>query len=168
MSLRILSLGDSYTIGEGVSPEESWPFMLKAWLAGEKISVGNVRVIARTGWTTGELIEAIKEASPSGPYDLVTLLVGVNNQYRGLGLEEYRKEFGRLVDTAAGFTDGHHDRVMVISIPDWGITPFAANRDRNKIALEIDEFNRVAREEALKRNAAFIAVSYTHLRAHET
>jgi lysophospholipase L1-like esterase len=133
--------------------------MLKARLAGEKISVGGIRVIARTGWTTGELIEAIKEAGPSGPYDLVTLLAGVNNQYRGLGLEEYRKELGQIIDTAAGFANGRHDRVMVISIPDWGVTPFAANRDRKKIASEIDEFNRVAREEALKRNAAFIDIT---------
>jgi lysophospholipase L1-like esterase len=159
MSFNILSLGDSYTIGEGVSPEESWPFLLKARLAGEKIPAGDIRVIARTGWTTGELIEAIKEAGPSGPYDLVTLLAGVNNQYRGLDLEEYRKELGRLIDMAAGFASGRHDRVMVISIPDWGVTPFAADRDRKKIALEIDEFNRVASEEALKRNVAFIDIT---------
>jgi lysophospholipase L1-like esterase len=159
MSLNVLSLGDSYTIGEGVSPEESWPFMLKARLAGEKISVGDIRVIARTGWTTGELIEATKEAGPIGPYGLVTLLAGVNNQYRGLGLEEYRKELGQLLDMAAGLADGHYDRVMVISIPDWGVTPFAADRDRKRIASEIDEFNRVAKEEALKRNAAFIDIT---------
>ncbi|MGD9402931.1 MAG: GDSL-type esterase/lipase family protein, partial [bacterium] len=86
MSFNILSLGDSYTIGEGVSPEESWPFLLKARLADKEISVADIRVIAKTGWTTGELIEATEEAGLGGPYDLVTLLAGVNNQYRGLDL----------------------------------------------------------------------------------
>jgi len=159
MSFNILSLGDSYTIGEGVGPEESWPLMLKAGLAEEKIVVGDVHVIAKTGWTTGELIEAIEEAAPEGSYDLVTLLAGVNNQYRGLDLDEYRKEFGRLIETAAGFANGRYDKVMVVSIPDWGVTPFAADRDRGKIASEIDEFNRVGREEALKRNVTFIDIT---------
>jgi lysophospholipase L1-like esterase len=159
MSFNILSLGDSYTIGEGVGPEDSWPFMLKAKLAEEKIVVGHIRVIAKTGWTTGELIEAIEEAEPEGPYDLVTLLAGVNNQYRGLDLDEYRKEFGQLIETAARFANGRYDKVMIISIPDWGVTPFAADRDRGKIASEIDEFNRVGREEALKRNVSFIDIT---------
>ena len=159
MSFNILSLGDSYTIGEGVSPEESWPFMLKARLAEEKIVVKNVRIVAKTGWTTGELIEAIEEAEPFGPYDLVTLLAGVNNQYRGLDLDEFRKEFGRLIETATRFANGRHDKVMVISIPDWGVTPFAADRDRGKIASEVDEFNRVGREEASKRGVAFVDIT---------
>lgn len=159
MSFNILSLGDSYTIGEGVSPEESWPFILKARLAEEKIVVGDIRVIAKTGWTTGELIEAIEEAGPEGPFDLATLLAGVNNQYRGLNLDEYRKEFGQLIETAAGFANGRYDKVMIISIPDWGVTPFAADRDRGKIASEIDEFNRVGSEEALKRDVTFIDIT---------
>lgn len=159
MSFNILSLGDSYTIGEGVSPEEAWPFLLKARLADEEISVADIRVIAKTGWTTGELIEATEEAGLEGPYDLVTLLAGVNNQYRGLDLGEYRKEFGHLIDTAAGFANGRYDRVMVVSIPDWGVTPFEADSDRGKIASEIDEFNRIGREEALKRNVAFVDIN---------
>lgn len=159
MSFDILSLGDSYTIGEGVSSEESWPLLLKSRLADEKIVVGDIRVIARTGWTTGDLIEAIEEARPEGRYDLVTLLAGVNNQYRGLDLDEYGKELGQLIETAAGFADGRYDRVMVVSIPDWGVTPFAADRDRGKIASEIDEFNLVARQEALKRNVTFVDIT---------
>ena len=159
MGFTILALGDSYTIGEGVSPEESWPFMLMARLAEEKIVVGHVRVIAKTGWTTGELIEGIEEAGPEGPYDLVTLLAGVNNQYRGMDLDEYRREFGHLIEMAAGFASERYDKVMVISTPDWGVTPFAVDRDRGKIASEIEEFNRVGREEALKRNVAFVDIT---------
>jgi lysophospholipase L1-like esterase len=159
MSFNILSLGDSYTIGEGVSPEESWPFLLKARLAEKKIVVGDIRVIAKTGWTTGELIEAIEEARPEGPYDLVTLLAGVNNQYRGLDLDDYRKELGQLIEAADGFANGSCDKIMVISIPDWGVTPFAADRDRGKIGSEIDDFNRVGREEALKRNVTFVDIT---------
>lgn len=159
MSYNILSLGDSYTIGEGVSPEESWPFMLKARLAEEKIVVRNVRIVAKTGWTTGELIEAIEEAGPFGPHDLVTLLVGVNNQYRGLDLDEFRRELGQLIETATRFANGRHDKVMVISIPDWGVTPFAAGCDRGKIASEVDEFNRVGSEEASKRGVAFVDIT---------
>jgi len=158
-SFKMLALGDSYTIGEGVSSEESWPFILRAALAEKKILVEDVRVIAKTGWTTGELIEAIEKAGPHGPYDLVTVLAGVNNQYRGLNLHDYGKEFGRLIEMAASFADGHYNKVLILSIPDWGVTPFAADRDRAAIASEIDEFNRVGREAAAKRNVTFIDIT---------
>ena len=158
-SFNVLSLGDSYTIGEGVPSEESWPFLLRDRLGEENIIVKTPTVIAKTGWTTGELIGAIEDARPEGPYDLVTLLAGVNNQYRDLDLEEYRKEFGTLIDMAAGFANQRYDKVLIVSIPDWGVTPFAADRDPASIAAEIDEFNRVGREEALKRKVAFIDIT---------
>ena len=148
--IRFLALGDSYTIGEGVSPQERWP---------NQLGVGEPEIIARTGWTTDELNAAIDSANPQGPYDLVTLLIGVNNQYRGRGAEEYRREFAALLQRAVGFAGGDPSRVIVVSIPDWGVTPFAANRDRAAIAREIDRFNEINRSEAARARARYADIT---------
>ncbi|HET7711809.1 MAG TPA: SGNH/GDSL hydrolase family protein [Thermoanaerobaculia bacterium] len=158
-SRRILALGDSYTIGEAVSAPERWPNQLAALLKKEGIEAADPEIIARTGWTTDELDRAIDAAAPAGPYDLVTLLIGVNNQYRGRPGDEYRREFGVLLQRAIGFAGGDASRVLVLSIPDWGVTPFAADRDRGKIGEEIDLFNRVNREEADRLGARYVDVT---------
>jgi lysophospholipase L1-like esterase len=147
---RFLALGDSYTIGEGVTPEERWPNQLR---------IGEPEIIARTGWTTGELSAAIDAASLQSPYDLVTLLIGVNNQYRGRGVEEYRREFAALLRRAIELAGGKPSRVIVVSIPDWGVTPFAAGRDRAAIAREIDSFNAVNRAEAWRAGARYADIT---------
>lgn len=144
--IRFLALGDSYTIGEGVAPEERWPAQLAAGLRARGTAVGDPQVIARTGWTTDELDAAIDAASPRGPYGLVTLLIGVNDQYRGGSAADYRPRFEGLLRRAIGFAGGDAARVVVVSIPDWGVTPFAEGRDRGRIAGEIDAFNAAARE----------------------
>lgn len=146
MALRYLALGDSYTIGESVDPAERWPVQLAALLRGRGIPVAEPEIIATTGWTTDELAAAIAARPPQGPYDLVSLLIGVNNQYRGRPLEEYREQFSALLHTALGMAGGQPARVLVLSIPDWGVTPFAADRDRARIAQEIDRFNAANRE----------------------
>ncbi|MDF3078904.1 MAG: hydrolase family protein [Sphingobacteriaceae bacterium] len=152
-----LALGDSYTIGEAVNPAESFPFQLASFLSKQGIAV-EPKIIARTGWTTNELISAIKAENISKKFDLVTLLIGVNNQYRGYSKEVYRKEFVELLNTAVTFAGGNKTRVFVISIPDWGATPFATGQDRAKIAAEIDQFNAINKEEATKAG-----VSYTDI-----
>jgi lysophospholipase L1-like esterase len=157
--VRFLALGDSYTIGEGVAPAERWPEQLAALLRERDIEVEELEIIARTGWTTGELAAAIDAARPSGPYDLVSLLIGVNDQYRGRPLEEYREEFRRLLDRAIDFAGGASARVLVLSIPDWGVSPFAAGRDRGQIAGEIDAFNAVNREAAVAASAPYADVN---------
>jgi lysophospholipase L1-like esterase len=121
--------------------------------------MGEPEIIAKTGWTTDELNAAIDKANPHGPYDLVTLLIGVNNQYRGRGADEYRTQFVALLQRAIGFAGGKTKNVVVVSIPDWGVTPFAKGRDRAKIAREIDQFNAINREETLRAGARYVDIT---------
>jgi lysophospholipase L1-like esterase len=162
--MRFLALGDSYTIGEGVDEGERWPVQLAALLRERGMQVGDPQIIARTGWTADELSAAIDDADPPGPYALVSLLIGVNNQYRGRAAEEYRAEFSALLRRAIGFAGGDASRVIVLSIPDWGVTPFADGRDRNQIASEIDAYNAVNRDEARRAGAHWVDVA-PHSRA---
>lgn len=157
--MRFLALGDSYTIGEGVAEAERWPVRLAALLRERGVDVADPEIIARTGWTTDELSASVDQADPRGPYALVSLLIGVNNQYRGRDAEEYRAEFRALLRRAAGFAGGEAPRVVVLSIPDWGVTPFAADRDRARIAEEIDVYNAVNREEAAAAGAHYVDVT---------
>ena len=147
-----LALGDSYTIGESVSENERWPVLLAAHLNMLEYSIKPPRIIAKTGWTTGELKAAIKEAAIKTTFDLVSLSIGVNNQYRNLSVEEYRKEYVELLDIAIAFAGGNPDKVFVISIPDWGKSPFAKDRNSDVIAKEIDQFNAVKKEEESLNN----------------
>lgn len=156
---RFLALGDSYTIGESVAEADRWPNQLVRALRAEKTVVADPEIIAKTGWTTDELSAAIDGVKPHGPYTLVTLLIGVNNQYRGREAEQYRKEFVALLHRAIGFAGGDAKRVIVVSIPDWGATPFAEGRDRAKIGAEIDHFNAIAREEAMRAGAHFADIT---------
>ena len=157
--MRFLALGDSYTIGEGVAEGERWPERLAVLLRERGIAIGEPQIVARTGWTTDELDAAIDDARPEGPYALVTLLIGVNNQYRGRGVDEYREQLRALLERAVGFAGGEAGRVVVVSIPDWGITPFAEGHDPARIAAEIDAFNAAARAEAEARGARWADVT---------
>ncbi|MBM4426171.1 MAG: SGNH/GDSL hydrolase family protein [Chloroflexi bacterium] len=158
-TIRYLALGDSYTIGESVLESERWPNQLADLLKTSSDQDVDVTIIARTGWTTAELWQGIQAQQPSPPYEMVSLLIGVNNQYRGYDINEYREEFGFLLAKAIEFAGGDADRVFVLSIPDWGVTPFANGRDAEKIAQEIDAFNAVNLEEAQKAGAAYVDVT---------
>ena len=157
--MRFLALGDSYTIGESVDPAGRWPVQLGALLRGRGMEMEEPLVIATTGWTTDELAAGTDRADPRGPFDLVSLLIGVNNQYRGREPEEYRAQFASLLQRAVSFAGGKASRVLVLSIPDWGVTPFAAGRDREAIALAIDLFNTINREETARAGARYIDVA---------
>jgi lysophospholipase L1-like esterase len=157
--MRFLALGDSYAIGEGVAEDDRWPVRLAALLRERGIAIDDPRIIARTGWTTDELSAAIDDADPRGPYALVTLLIGVNNQYRERDAEEYRGELAELLRRAIGFAGGDASRVVVVSIPDWGVTPFADGRDRARIAAEIDAYNAINRDEARRAGAHWVDVT---------
>ncbi|HKZ68873.1 MAG TPA: SGNH/GDSL hydrolase family protein, partial [Anaerolineales bacterium] len=154
-----LALGDSYTIGESVSPAECWPAQLAALLRAQGFKIEESLIIATTGWTTDELSAGIDNADPQGVYDLVSLLIGVNNQYRGRSADEYRDQFAALLHRAISFAGGTPSRVLVLSIPDWGVTPFAAGRDRDAIAAAIDSFNAINYEEAERAGAHYIDVT---------
>ena len=156
---RYLALGDSYTIGEQVEPAQRWPAQLVSLLRQEGLGVADPEIIARTGWTTRDLIAGIESTAPRGRFDLVSLLIGVNNQYQGRDVEEYRSEFRGILARAVAFAGGAAGRVIVVSIPDWGATPFAKGRDRARIADEIDLFNAVNREESERAGARYVDVT---------
>ncbi|MFN3311344.1 MAG: GDSL-type esterase/lipase family protein, partial [Thermomonas sp.] len=141
--LRYLALGDSYTIGEGIHADGRWPQQLAAGLRAAGIAVAEPRILATTGWTTDELSAAMDAAEPLGQWDLVSLLIGVNNQYRGLPLAEYARSFDALLARATALAAGRAERVLVLSIPDWGVTPFARRelRSPRRIAAELDACN---------------------------
>jgi lysophospholipase L1-like esterase len=145
-----LAIGDSYTIGEMVTENERFPVQLSSMLNSDSTNIAEPLIIAKTGWTTDELLAAINEKNIKDTFSIVTLLIGVNNQYRGRSSEEYRAELKQLLDIAVKYTGGKKENVFVLSIPDWGVTPFAEGRDRGKIAAEIDEYNRVKKEECEK------------------
>jgi len=136
--LRYLALGDSYTIGEGVAEEGRWPVVL-----ANRLNINPPDIIAKTGWTTDELQAAIAEKKPNNNYDLVSLLIGVNNQYRGYAPEVYEKEFTALLKQAIAFAGEDPEKVFVVSIPDYGVTPFAAEKNPQQIAEEINAYNRI-------------------------
>ncbi len=157
--VRFLALGDSYTIGESVQPSERWPVLLASLLRAEGLNVDDPLIIATTGWTTDELSAGMERAHPQGTFDWVSLLIGVNNQYRGRDPEEYRGQFISLLKRAIGFARGLPAHVLVLSIPDWSVVPFAAGRNRAQIAAEIDQFNAINREEARRAGAQHIDIT---------
>jgi lysophospholipase L1-like esterase len=166
-SYTYLALGDSYTIGEKVETKENFPNQLTTILKEKGIAFVSPKIIAQTGWTTDELHAAIKETELETKYDFVTLLIGVNNQYRGRKLDDYIPEFESLLKLAIQFAGDDTDHVVVLSIPDWGATPFAAARDRNQIAKEIDEYNSANEMMAKKYNVKYINITKSTREAAE-
>jgi lysophospholipase L1-like esterase len=156
-----LALGDSYTIGESVPVEGRWPMQLAAILSDEGKPLAEPTILATTGWTTDELSAAMDAATFAPPYDLVSLLIGVNNQYRGRSVDDYRGEFRHLLQRAIALAADRADRVLVLSIPDWGVTPFAreSGRDTARIATELDAYNAVACEETLQPGAHWVDIT---------
>ncbi len=157
-ALRYLALGDSYTIGESVPESDRWPNQLARHLADKGINT-DVTIIARTGWTVNELWQGIQVNPPKGSYDLVTLLIGVNDQYRGHPAVGYRDDFRFMLNIAIEYAGGDPNRVIVLSIPDWGMTPFAAGRNTQVIAEEIDQFNSINREESEKAGVHYVDIT---------
>jgi lysophospholipase L1-like esterase len=174
---RCLALGDSYTIGESVAPNERWPLQL-AELLGSSARLPpsshpmDVEIIARTGWTVAELSAAIDRREHDnpplrGPFDLVTLLIGVNDQYRGGSPDAYRPAFAAMLQRAIGFAGGDAPRVVVVSIPDWSVTPFGrrGGRDLVEVARQIRQFNEVNRDETRRAGARYVDITPESLTA---
>jgi lysophospholipase L1-like esterase len=158
--VKYLALGDSYTIGESVRPEERYPEQVRRILAAkDHLDCGDPEIIAVTGWTTGNLLDALADAKPS--YDAVSLLIGVNNQYQGRSLAEYRLQFGELLQKSIRLADNRPSHVLVLSIPDYSVTPFARaqGRDTTLIAAQIDSFNRINHELAQQYGVNYVDVT---------
>ena len=154
-----LALGDSYTIGESVPENERFPVQLTQQLRDANYKMTDAKIIARTGWTTDELATAIKAEDLNTTYNMVTLLIGVNNQYRGRSQDEYRTQFAALLQTAIAFANNNAQNVIVVSIPDYGVTPFAASKNPGTIAKELDEYNRISLEESKKVNTRYVEIT---------
>jgi lysophospholipase L1-like esterase len=154
-----LALGDSYTIGEQVPLHDNFPYQTAKLLQKEKIEVSDPVIIATTGWTTDELAMAVREEGIKETFSFVTLLIGVNNQYRGRVVENYRQEFTQLLDQSIVFANGHTQNVFVLSIPDWGVTPFAQGTDRQKVAREIDAYNASNKDITLAHKCNYLDIT---------
>jgi lysophospholipase L1-like esterase len=157
-TIRYLALGDSYTIGQGVDETERWPNQLVSALSDEGIQT-EVTIIARTGWTTDELWQGIQSDPPQGTYDLVTLLIGVNDQYRGYDIDGYREQFRFLLGKSIEYAGGNSNHVVVLSIPDWSVTRFAIGKRVDVISKEISVFNAVNREETESAGAHYMDIT---------
>ncbi len=157
--LSYLALGDSYTIGEQVLLSESFPYQTTQLLRKAGAEVAAPEIIAKTGWTTDELSAAIEQTVFLKSYDFVSLLIGVNNQYRGRTAEQYKIEFEALLNKAIAFAGNDPAKVFVLSIPDWGVTPFSAGRDVGKIAEEINTYNQYCKEVSEQYHCIFIDIT---------
>lgn len=159
--LHYLALGDSYTIGEAVPETARWPVQLAQRLRADGIMLAPPRIIATTGWTTDELAAAMDAAEPLGEWDFVSLLIGVNDQYRGREADAFRSGFRPLLERAIRLARHRADRVLVLTIPDWGVTPFgaASGRDRERIARELDGYNAIVADESRRRRVAVVDIA---------
>ena len=152
-------MGDSYTIGEGVGPANARPVRLIERLRSAGVAIAAPESVPRTGWATTELAVGIDGVSPQGTFDIVTLLIGVNDQFRGQPVELFRQGFDGLLLRAIAFAGGPPSTVAVVSIPDWGVMPLASGMDRSHIDTEIDLYNQTAREEAVQAGALFVDIT---------
>ena len=158
-SYSYLALGDSYTIGERVPLKKNFPNQTAVLLKKTGIQIKKPTIIAKTGWATDELQEQLSKVRLAVPFDFVTLLIGVNNQYRGRSSDEYAQQFEELLQQSIGYAGGNTNHVIVLSIPDWGVTPFAKERDRAKIGKEIDLFNSINQRISKKYNVHYINIT---------
>jgi len=156
---RVLALGDSYTIGQGVAEDARWPMRLAARLREQNIVITAPEIIAKTGWTTDDLAHALDQRPPRGLYDLVTLLIGVNDQYDGRAVEDYRPKFRALLERAIELAGGRAAHVIVVAIPDWSVTPFATCFDSAAVAAELTRYNAVNRDETQRAGARYVDIT---------
>lgn len=157
-TIQLLALGDSYTIGESVAEDQRWPVQLMNRLKEKGYKTSPPTIIATTGWRTDDLKRAILAQKPSKDYTLVSLLIGVNNQYQGRSSEDYAPEFEELLNMAINFAGGKKDRVFVVSIPDYGYTPFGKAK-QTEISRELDKFNKVNRSVAAQYGIQYFDIT---------
>ncbi|MEP3211546.1 MAG: SGNH/GDSL hydrolase family protein [Maribacter sp.] len=158
-SLSFLALGDSYTVGTSEIYRYCWPVQLKERLAKKKVLLNNPKIIAGAGWTTKKLLEQLAIEKPAPTYDLVSLLIGVNNQYRNQSVTDFQEDFIVLLNKSIALAKNDKSRVFVLSIPDWSVTPFARSKNRAKIVQELKAYNAVIKKETEERKMLFIDIT---------
>lgn len=158
-SLRYLALGDSYTIGQSVPDSARFPVQTKKWLKEQSVPVQEPVIIATTGWTTTNLSDAISAQNPPGSFDLVSLLIGVNDQYRYHDTSGYRERFTLLLERSIAFANGRKNRVFVLSIPDYSVTPYGMGMDTAVIRREVDQFNAINRAVTLQYGCPYLDIT---------
>ena len=156
-----LALGDSYTIGEAVSLAESFPYQVVQLLRSKEYNFSAAEIIAKTGWTTDELLDAINKSTLLSKYDFVTLLIGVNNQYRGRDALEYKEQFEELLKKAIELANGKKEHVIIVSIPDYSVTPYANSMDTEKISKEVEVFNSINRALSIQYKVQYVDITET-------
>ena len=154
-----LALGDSYTIGQSVSSPERFPAQTAALLRGNYIKISDPKYIATTGWTTENLAGSISSQMPLGIYNVVTLLIGVNDQYQRHDTTGYRQRFTNLLETSISLADNKPSHVFVLSIPDYSVTPFAANYDTAFIRIQLDQFNAINKEVTAQKSCQYLDIT---------
>lgn len=160
-----LALGDSYTVGEGEKQEYTYPEQVARILKKEGWTFSKTQILAKTGWTSGELLEAtIAQGLKEERFDFVSLLIGVNNQYRGQSPEQFQKDLRDLIDLCQVLVGRNTSRIAVLSIPDWGVTPFGQNgpQEVNRIAAEIDLLNQIIKKETSKMGIAYLDITESY------
>lgn len=158
-SISFLALGDSYTAATSESTINSWPEQLVQILKKKGTSVNTPEILAKAGWTSTDLLKTIESQQLAPSYGLVSLLIGVNNQYKGKDINIFKEEFPKLLDTSIALAQNNPKNVFVLSIPDWSVTPFARLKDKKKIVKELNNYNTIIEEEAKKRNVMFIEIT---------
>jgi lysophospholipase L1-like esterase len=154
-----LALGDSYTIGEAVPLSESFPYQVVQLLRNKKFNFNAPEIIAKTGWTTDELLDAISKSTLLSKYDFVTLLIGVNNQYRGRDALEYKEQFEEILKKAIELANGKKEHVLVISIPDYSVTPYTRLMDIEKISKDIEVFNSINKALSIQYKVRYVDIT---------
>jgi lysophospholipase L1-like esterase len=158
-NIKYLALGDSYTIGENIKIKDSWPNQLSLRLEESYNYSVKTQIIAKTGYTSNELIKKINKTTINNDYDYVSLLIGVNNQYRGLNISIFKEELNTLIDKSINFASGRNEGVFVLSIPDWGVTPYGELKEIDSISDEIDRYNRLVQKTCLEKGVKFYYIT---------
>ena len=162
---KFLALGDSYTIGQSVEVNERWPVQFLKELKATTNVIDTLQIIAKTGWRVDQLKEAMNSSDLEPPYGIVSLLIGVNNQYQGQNANDFRPEFIEILEKSLKLVENRTERLFVISIPDWGASPYGFGFDRAKVSKEINEFNSVVKEESEKRGLRYFNITTISRRA---
>ena len=162
---KFLALGDSYTIGQSVEVNQRWPVQFLKELKSSVNAIDTLQIIARTGWRVDELKEAMNSSNLEPPYGLVSLLIGVNNQYQGQSANDFRPEFIEILEKSLKLVNNRKERLFVVSIPDWGASPYGFGFDRAKVSKEINDFNSVVKEESEKRGLRYFDITAISRRA---